>query len=370
MFLNRIRCVADHVVEQVAERVAVRRGLRAGPPGERAAGAGTVVDDHRLTQHLLQLLRHRPHRDVAQAAGGTGEMIADGPGRIVLRVMAAVRARRREARAVAGKQCNAYASTDSFHYLPSHFGHRTATRFQLSTVYFATISGLSSRPRPGPVGTGSVAVCRLDRIVHQEIAQRIVAHVVLDQHADRAGSRYAATPAGSPRNASRHSARSRCPSTASTRVRLFICASCATAFISAEAAAASQRRLHDVDAARIDQLLEVVHAVMRLARRDARPASARAARRSLVISMGGSGSSAQWMLNGSICLHRFECDVDGVVAVVVHHQQRLVADRLARGAHPLDVGGDAGADLDLGAGEHANVERPQAAPRCRPWDRR
>jgi hypothetical protein len=58
--LEQKRRVADHVVEEVEDRVAVGRGLRAGASGERAARAGAILDDHRLTQHLVEFLHHRP----------------------------------------------------------------------------------------------------------------------------------------------------------------------------------------------------------------------------------------------------------------------------------------------------------------------
>src|SRR5262249_20399244 len=47
--------------------------------GDVAAGAGAVLDDHRLAYELRELLRHRPRREVGAAAGREAHDHANRP---------------------------------------------------------------------------------------------------------------------------------------------------------------------------------------------------------------------------------------------------------------------------------------------------
>jgi hypothetical protein len=59
------------------QRVAVGRGRGHRLAGDHAAGAGLVVDDHRLAQGARHVLAHGARRDVGRAAGRVGHDDAD-----------------------------------------------------------------------------------------------------------------------------------------------------------------------------------------------------------------------------------------------------------------------------------------------------
>ncbi len=89
------RVVADVAVERRIDReragaaehqrVAVGRGLRHRARGDRAAGAGAVLDDDVLAERLAHLLGDDARHHVVAAAGGVRHHQRDRPGRIILR---------------------------------------------------------------------------------------------------------------------------------------------------------------------------------------------------------------------------------------------------------------------------------------------
>ena len=68
------------------QRIAVRRGLGRLFGADIAAGAGPVVDDHRLAPFLRQLLRHHAHQRVGRGARRRRHDDLDRPRRIGLRL--------------------------------------------------------------------------------------------------------------------------------------------------------------------------------------------------------------------------------------------------------------------------------------------
>ena len=66
------------------QRVAVRRGIGDIASAERAAGAGPVLDDHRLAEIGLQLGANETGHNVAGAAGGEINDQMDRPARIIV----------------------------------------------------------------------------------------------------------------------------------------------------------------------------------------------------------------------------------------------------------------------------------------------
>jgi hypothetical protein len=64
------------------QRVSIGRRFRHCFGGDHAAGAGTILHHHRLTQSLAQLLRQNARGDVGAAAGGEAHDDLDWPVRI------------------------------------------------------------------------------------------------------------------------------------------------------------------------------------------------------------------------------------------------------------------------------------------------
>ena len=67
------------------QRVAVGRRIRHELRRKQAAGAGTIVDDHRLLQILAQVFREHAGEDIGAAAGRVTDDEPDGFRRIGLR---------------------------------------------------------------------------------------------------------------------------------------------------------------------------------------------------------------------------------------------------------------------------------------------
>ena len=78
---RRVDAVRRDVAEQ--QRVAVGRGPGDELGADRAVGAGLVLDDHRLLQPLVELLRDDARHGVVAAAGEVGTtmvIVLDGIG--------------------------------------------------------------------------------------------------------------------------------------------------------------------------------------------------------------------------------------------------------------------------------------------------
>ena len=62
--------IVERVVDEAEENdVAIRRRLRGELRGDRTIGAGTILDNHRLTERLVQFRRNLTDTHVGCAAG-------------------------------------------------------------------------------------------------------------------------------------------------------------------------------------------------------------------------------------------------------------------------------------------------------------
>jgi len=121
-----------------AERIAVGRGVRHGLRPDDAAGTGTVVDDDRLAQGLLDVTRGQPTEQIGVAAGRVRHDERDAPARP--RLLRLHHARRQRDRERQRQSCNML-----HRILLVHLGDREAS--SLPSVEFTRFQRLSQRRR-------------------------------------------------------------------------------------------------------------------------------------------------------------------------------------------------------------------------------
>lgn len=101
--LEQCRSDCHHRAGRDRERIAIRRALRDGLPGDDAGAARAVLDDDGLAEALREFLAVEAHGGIHPGAGSERHDDGDGAGRIVFGVRLPKRLRRKHQGESSGK---------------------------------------------------------------------------------------------------------------------------------------------------------------------------------------------------------------------------------------------------------------------------